>query len=634
MKSMQADTLFRPAFEARAALAWTVALAWLLAAGGWLGLRGPAAAAWSALLLLAAGLGALRAWQAARVWRFKLQLAGPRTAFLRVEQLVAARPRLQGQVWLGWGWQWQPSHTQRAHAIAARDAREIAPPAWWLRLAGRAPDPARGRGKAWIHGLERERSVLLPAATFVGHTGILATTGAIKTSLYKLLVLQFALQGDCVIVLDPKGDKELFAAARDAARAAGAPERFIALHPAFPATSVRFDGLRHWERETQVASRVKQMMGAGEDDSFVNFCWTVIADLVGCMRLAGRRPTVATLLRHVQCLQQPEALCEEVLAAWLAQHRPDFQQALAARLARRAPPAGGARSGTRHPPPPRLQALVDLFDELPPAQRPAPVAGLIAMLQADRQWFAKMVVAMVPTLSRIASLGPLLSPDYEDVADARPIYDMKKVVEGRKIFYVGLDALTDPAVASAVAALITCDAAGYAGEAYNHGEGTPPVVHLLVDEAGDALCEPMIQNLNKGRGAGLRIYLAMQAIADLTAALHGNAILAERVLGNLNNFIVGATQDARTLEFLEDRLGEVPVMARTQAQATGRKSEDLGFEYMASRSVAVREQPAPLVPRNLLMALPDLHYVALVNRSQVWKGRIPVLTLDDAGSTG
>jgi len=32
-----------------------------------------------------------------------------------------------------------------------------------------------------------------------------------------------------------------------------------------------------------------------------------------------------------------------------------------------------------------------------------------------------------------------------------------------------------------------------------------------------------------------------------------------------------------------------------------------------------------MIPRSVLMSLPDLQYVAVVNRAQIFKGRIPIL---------
>lgn len=627
MTSMHLDTLFRPAYEARAAAAWCVAFVWIVGLGIFTRMAAPALVT---MLVLTLTMLVFRSWQTSRVWQFKFRLAGHHLAFIGADQLKDAQAKLQDRIWLGWGWEWQPSHTQRAYDISKIDKREIYPPRWWLKYFGGGLDPFASKGKAWIHGMEEEENVTVPKATFVGHTGIIATTGALKTSLYKLLVYQFALQGDCVIIIDPKGDKDLYAAGRDAAAAVGEPDRFISFRPAFPSTSIRLDGLKNWDRETQVASRVKQIISASEDDNFINFCWTVTTNLVGTMKLVGRRPTIASLLDHVQTLENPERLCEEVLYAYLSPRMPNLGEALhdRSRLAEASQKGGGqrgARGGLAERASPRLTVLIQLFRELPIEDRPRAISGLIAMLDANREWFSKMIVAMVPTLTKIASLGPLMSPDYDDLGDIRPIYDIKKIVDGKKIFYCGIDALSDATVADAIAALIIADAAGYAGETYNYGEGRPPRVHLLIDEAGDATSETLLQILNKGRGAGLMVYLAMQAIADLVVALGNNEALAERILSNLNNFIIGATQDPRTLEFLETRLGQVPVLTKGLSQGSGQKTEDIGLEYSANRGVMRKEVQLPMIPGDLLSALPDLHYISILNRAEVRKGRVPIL---------
>ena len=625
MKSMHLDTLFRPAYEARAALGWLGAVCWVVGLGLLTRMAMPALATMLAMALV---MLLLRGWQTSRVWQVKLRLAGHLFGFIRPAHLNAVRAQLQDRVWLGWGWEWQPSHTQLAYDISKVDKREIYPPRWWLKHFGGGIDPFTSKGKAWIHGMEEEENIIVPKATFVGHTGIIATTGALKTTLYKLMVYQFAMQGDCVIIIDPKGDKDLFAAGRDAAAAIGEPDRFISFRPAFPSNSIRLDGLKNWDRETQVASRVKQIISAGEDDNFINFCWTVTTNLVGSMKLVGRRPTFAALLDHVQTLENPERLCEEVLYAYLSPRLPDLTQHLTDKSRLADVPQGrgkAGRGGLAERASPRLTVLIQLFRELPIEDQPRAISGLIAMLEANREWFSKMVTAMVPTLTKIASLGPLMSPDYDDLTDERPIYDIKKIVDGRKIFYCGIDALSDPTVAGAIAALIIADAAGYAGETYNYGEGKPPRVHLIIDEARDATSETLLQILNKGRGAGLMVYLAMQAIADLVVALGNNEALAERILANLNNFIIGATQDPRTREFLESMLGEVPVMMKGVAQGSGQKTEDIGLEYSANRMVMRKEIQLPMISGDLLSALPDLHYISVLNRSEVRKGRVPIL---------
>jgi conjugal transfer pilus assembly protein TraD len=44
--------------------------------------------------------------------------------------------------------------------------------------------------------------------------------------------------------------------------------------------------------------------------------------------------------------------------------------------------------------------------------------GLIAILEANREWFGKMIVSITPMLTKLTTddLKGLLSPDYDDIA--------------------------------------------------------------------------------------------------------------------------------------------------------------------------------------------------------------------------
>jgi conjugal transfer pilus assembly protein TraD len=465
---------------------------------------------------------------------------------------------------------------------------------------------------------------------------VLAVTGALKTVLARLLVYQLARRGDTVIVLDPKGDKGLEQVCRDVVLRLGEPERFARFHAAFPEASFRFDALANWDRDTQVASRIRLLMGGAPEDPFNAFVWTTVTDIVRAMKRLGRRVTLQSLLDTVRSQDTAEALAEEVLRAW-------FDEADRAPFAAPVPEPHHElpRSAPRRPPGPRQSAFVnprlahwvDRFRaEVPPARRPSDITGLLASLEADRGWFAKMVVGLTPVLMRLTAgdLGPLLSPDPLDFEDPRPIHTTRQLIDGRRVVYFGFDALSDPSVAEGLAALVLSDLAATAGDLYNHGQegGRPPRrIHVLCDEWGDLVCEPVVQLANKGRGAGVVLYLFGQTLADLVVKL-GDEARAKRILGNMNNFIVGATSDADTLDYLTRKLGDTTVRRTTLSQGSGQKTEDTGLEYAATRQASVTEQTLELVPPQVLAGLPDLHYIALLNRAQVYKGRIPVLHFD------
>lgn len=639
MKPLHALTALRPAHEARAAVAWAFALAHCLALAVALRLRWPAALA---LCALCAAMLLLRLHEACAVWRFKLSMSAHRPQQLPSGQLELQHAALGGALWLGWGYRWQAEHTQLCHDVLKRPVRELQAPAWFRRLGGHAPPVGEGKGLGWVHGLATERDVLVPFAALEGHTAVLAITGALKTVLARLLVYQLARRGDTVIVLDPKGDRGLESVCRDVCTRLGEPGRFLKFHPAFASQSFRYDAIANWERETQVASRLQLLMGAQSDDHFGAFVWMSVTDIVRAMKRAGRRPTLSSLLHILRSPETAEALAEELLQPFLAGEGIDAageppRGGPAAGPAGRKEPADGRHRGAFSSP--RLARWVRQFrEQVPAGRRPADIAGLIAVLETNREWFAKMVVGLTPILTRLTAsdLGALLSPDHTDIHDPRPVYTARKLIDGRHVVYFGLDALSDTAVAESLAALVLADLAGTAGESYNRAQpadGPPPRVHVVCDEWGDLVCEPIIQLANKGRGVGIVLYLFGQTLSDLEVKL-GDAGRAKRVLGNMNNFIVGATSDTDTLDFMARKFGDTVVQRATLSQSAGQKTEDTGLEFAATRQTSITEQAHELVPAQVLMGLPDLQYFAIVNRAQVFKGRIPVLTFDAPTGVG
>ena len=246
-----------------------------------------------------------------------------------------------------------------------------------------------------------------------------------------------------------------------------------------------------------------------------------------------------------------------------------------------------------------------------------------------------MVISLTPILTKLSAgdIGPLLSPDYQDVRDERPIFNSRKLIDGGYVAYLGLDALSDASVAEAIAAMMLADLAATAGEIYNYEDprATKRKIHVICDEWGDVVCEPIIQLANKARGANVVLYLAGQTFSDLAVKM-GNPQKAKRVLGNMNNLIVGATSDQDTLDIVMSKFGETVVRKVNVSQGAGQKTEDAGLEYSANRSTSMSEQSQELIPPNLIMSLPDLQYFAVVNRAQIFKGRIPVLTLGNGGA--
>ena len=195
-----------------------------------------------------------------RLYAAQIKLLGFKQEFISLPDFIRKSRKYveSGTVWLGKGFLWTPVQTQRYHEIIKHEFGKIADhlrfvpmmrhrmrcAAEALGLSGEgAPQTAGGRamrialrwplglfsllfpkpyrsramGQCWIHGLrDSEEDIAIPLDYFKGHCLILGTTGSGKTRLAELLNAQSIMRGECLIIIDPKGDRELKENARRA----------------------------------------------------------------------------------------------------------------------------------------------------------------------------------------------------------------------------------------------------------------------------------------------------------------------------------------------------------------------------------------------------------------------------------
>ena len=167
---------------------------------------------------------------------------------------------------------------------------------------------------------------------------------------------------------------------------------------------------------------------------------------------------------------------------------------------------------------------------------------------------ARLVASLIPVLGMLTSapLDGLLSPDPADADDPRRLTDMAQLLEHQQVAYLGLDSLANNTIGSAIGSLLIADLTATIGARYNYSADFKPVT-IVIDEAAEALNDPLIALLNKGAGGGARLVLATQTLGDIEARL-GSPAKARQVLGNVNNLIVGRIRDAETQQYLAESL--------------------------------------------------------------------------------
>jgi len=290
---------WRRAYEAYAGLAWTLASVFFVFAMARSVVPWPLTAG---LALLCMMLAFHRSGQALGVLTVRASLCGRAMAFITpnaLRKLCSDR----SQVFLGFGFEWQPVHSQRLYELAKVNFRDFMVSPWLLRFLGHVvhPQPDDEIGLPYIHGVEaKERSLYRPLVNFEGGTCIAGTTQSGKGVALSVLISQAVYRGDVVIILDPKNSKRLKRAVVGACEDAREPDTFLEFHPAFPERGVRLDPMFNWQKPTELASRIQSIMPPDTAGAFSAFGWDAVNVVVQGLVELEDRPNLMKLARYIE----------------------------------------------------------------------------------------------------------------------------------------------------------------------------------------------------------------------------------------------------------------------------------------------------------------------------------------------
>lgn len=614
------SVFLRPNYEFQAFLGWSAASLGLYYTSIQSGL--PTEPTYT-LMGVSALFAANYARRALKIKKIHKELSGTDmtfTNFKKLRKLVEKNPE---HVWWGKGFIWSAKHTQIAFEIV-KDGQ----------LAGMTDISEQNEfGQKWIDGIHGgERADVVQSLKHTeGHTLITGTTGSGKTRMFDVLIAQCIARGEGVIIIDPKGDKEMAENAKYACEQMGVGHKFVSFHPAFPEKSVRFNPLKNFTRPTELASRISNLIisSGGDGEAFKSFAWDALNKVIQIFDMLGEKVTLVILKRYLEDTKvRLGELAIRAVEFWAEKNGYDsfkndlseFERKMAVEAASGAGSFGKNRALT----PTKADVYAQYFyEKIQPFHPSSEIEGLLSMYKHDATHFGKMVSNLLPIMSMIAtgSLGPLLSPDpYDD--DERDIVDTAMIIREKLVCYVGLDTLSDSTVGAAIGSLMLSDLATVAGARYNFGVGEG-FINVFVDEAAEVVNDSFIQLLNKGRGAKLRLWVATQTFADFSARL-GSTDKARQVLGNCNNKISLRIVDSETQEFLVKDLPTVNIKTRRLTQGTS-AAADTPLSFGSNISESLVEQESPLVQPSFLGMLPNLEYFAILSGGTLFKGKLPII---------
>jgi conjugal transfer pilus assembly protein TraD len=492
-------------------------------------------------------------------------------------------------VLLGKAFRWNAAHTQELETALAE--------------AGALPiDEGSRGGHPALHavGAREERPLHIPWSELRGQVLLTGTTGSGKTRLLEVLVSEVIRGGSaqrrlaakktppgpgCVIVIDPKGDRDLLA--RCAAEAHRQGRVFRMIIPAFPAQSATMNILDTCSTPAEVSARIRALMPSGgakgSDPFFEEYPLALVERLATVQQALGIPWTLEGLYSVSVLRNHMEGLLTQYLVH-LGYH------------------GGGKLSGLIGEY--RKSGKVDLVAD-----------ALIDDLEKPRDHFTKVTSNLIPAFRGVigAPLGPLFSTIPADIT-------WRTIVDESMVVYVGLASMLLGDIANRIGRVILQDLVGYLGRryAYDPVESFTPIT-VLIDEFGDVAYPLFTNALNKGGAAQARFLLAQQSLADAEAAM--GEPQARRVYDNCNTRIYARLADDRTAAEATEGLGLCTVQLPETGVGLSHGGAG-GLSGSTQRRLAAKE--TPLIRPVWLTALPRGECFVRM-KGEVWKLRVPLL---------
>lgn len=527
----------------------------------------------------------------------------------KIEKITAVKGH--SLVYLGEGYNFLCQHTRKLAELMEKGKEQI-------RSSGNG-----SHGNEFIHYLEKHNSkpVLFADKDLGGHTMIFGTTGSGKTRMFELLITQAIMRGDVVIVLDPKGDRDLSVSMKNVCSEYRRGSYFE-LDVLNEHSSIVFDLLGTEADSGQLASRLASLIeGGGSAGSFKAYAHMGLKNAIDTLYLRGRKPTIDSI-RTV--LLNPSVYAETInLFFKRLVKREGMEEALVyyERICQHDISGGHNKKSNSLNLYKGLYAWLK-YKKLLSDREQSCLESAFGAASYESGYYLKITAGIIPVLDSLTGgkLLKLLEPKKTDFD--RIVLDFDRIIDKRLVFYTALHCLCDSVSGANLGRLMLSSLSSLAGRIYAQGKNCRRV-SIFVDEASELVSEELLQLLNKSRGAGFALTLATQTVADF-AARSGSETKMRQIVGNCNNLISLRSKDFESAKLIASSLPKTTVASLSSSQAfTENVKAHFGVSESISRSFSMKE--SPLFPPEALMQLPDLEYVASLADGRFIKGRIPFL---------
>lgn len=368
-----------------------------------------------------------------------------------------------------------------------------------------------GTGVSLANNLRSEskpKPLYLNAVERAGHFGCFGTTRIGKTRLLSNLITQDIKGGRNVIVIDPKGDHELFSAVVQSAAESGRLEELMLVTPIFPEFSLRIDPLAYYYMPDELVDHVVSGIRAKEE-YFINVAseisTVIVLGMIALAKARGEKPR----LNFYDIKQRSSRESLEQFRETISMLR-DHSDPAVATVARE-------------------------------------VCADIAQITASpTDFFAKVSSTLRTTLTALTSstTGRIIGKTYTNEF-------VKRFEEGRGVILVcNTGSLLSRRTAHIIGRVLLSMVQSTVGRFFASGKTLKPSLCVYVDEGHNVLYKGIQELFNKGGGAGVWLHFFTQSIAQIQEEIGDEA--SQSILDNINTWVFMRVNHEKTSKFVEE----------------------------------------------------------------------------------
>lgn len=355
-----------------------------------------------------------------------------------------------------------------------------------------------GRGIA-LDKPHREIQITIPDADRNGHFGCFGTTRTGKTKLTENLVEQDIKKGYNVVVIDPKGDIDLFARVVQSAAEAGRLEEILFLSPIYPDYSIMLDPLAYYYMEDELVDHVISGIKAKED-YFIAIAYEVTQAVVNGLSLLAKRNGKRLNINFNDI-----------------KLRSDWHN---------------------------LRSFKESLADLPESEEI--VTGIEQILNSPPDFFSKVSSSLRTTLSALTSgttgkiIGKSLVNEF-----------VKRFEEGKGvILFCNTGSMLARRTAHIIGRVLVSMIQSMIGRFYASGRKLNPPLCLHIDEGHNILYKGIEELFSKGGAANVYVHFYTQSIAQIEEEVGRES--AKSILDNINTWIYMLVNHPDTARFIEE----------------------------------------------------------------------------------